>query len=63
MPKDQVRYVIAHELCHTLEHNHSSRFWMHLRQVESHADLLHGKMHDAWKLVPVWAQRGIGVEL
>lgn len=63
LPKDQVRYVIAHELCHTLEHNHSSRFWMHLRQLEPRADLLHGKMRDAWKLVPIWAQRGIGVEL
>ena len=63
LPPAQVRYVIAHELCHTLEHNHSVRFWAHLRQVEPNADDLHGKMRDAWKLVPAWAQRGSGTVL
>ncbi len=27
MPEDVVRYVMIHELCHTLEMNHSPRFW------------------------------------
>ena len=50
-----VRYVLIHELCHTLERNHSSRFWAHLRQFEPQTDLLHGQMRDAWKNIPAWA--------
>jgi predicted metal-dependent hydrolase len=51
-----VRYVLMHELCHTLERNHTSRFWAHLRQFEPQTDFLHGQMRDAWKRVPAWAQ-------
>ena len=44
LPRDLVRYVIWHELCHLLEPNHSDRFWMHLRHFEPAADSLHGRM-------------------
>ncbi len=55
LPPKLVRYVLMHELCHTLERNHTSRFWAHLRQFEPQTDLLHGQMRDAWKQVPGWA--------
>ena len=63
LPRELVRYVMVHELCHLVEPNHSSRFWMYLRQADRAAYAHHGMMRDAWKLVPGWAQRGSGVVL
>ena len=57
VPRELVRYVMVHEICHLLDPNHSGRFWAHVRGIDSSADTRHGRMRDAWKLVPAWAHR------
>jgi predicted metal-dependent hydrolase len=55
LPRELVRYVLIHELCHTVVRNHTTRFWAMVRQFEPRVDALHGSMRDAWKLIPGWA--------
>jgi predicted metal-dependent hydrolase len=45
-----------------IEANHSEHFWMHIRRLAPRAEVLHSRMRDAWKRVPVWAQPGASAE-
>lgn len=55
LPRELVRYVMVHELCHLVEPNHSHRFWTRVHALDRQADVNHGQMRDAWTRVPAWA--------
>ena len=52
---DLVRYVLIHELCHTIHMNHSSEFWRLVQTHEPAYKLLDQELRSAWKRVPSWA--------
>ena len=34
LPPSIVTYLVLHELCHLLQHNHSAAFWQEVRRVD-----------------------------
>ena len=42
-PIEIIDYIVIHELCHILEHNHSNRFWGHVMRLD-----IDYKQHRAW---------------
>ncbi len=54
LPDHLVRYIMIHELCHTVHMNHSKAFWA---LVSRHDPLWRSnnmEMKSAWKYVPPW---------
>lgn len=40
LPSHLADYIIVHELCHTIEHNHSEKFWAQVaRTIPNHKDI------------------------
>jgi predicted metal-dependent hydrolase len=49
-PKECIDYVILHELCHIVEHNHSEKFWRLLTQVMPNWKEVKAKLDDMAEL-------------
>jgi predicted metal-dependent hydrolase len=50
-----VRYLLAHELAHTVHMNHSRRFWKLVERLEPGWKALDRELSGGWRRVPGWA--------
>ena len=57
LPAHLAEQVMLHELCHTVHHNHSSRFWQLLLSLSPDSRSLEAELRTAWRFVPAWASR------
>ena len=46
LPEDLVDYIILHELVHTVEHNHSKKFWAELNKIYGNAKIIDRKLNN-----------------
>ncbi|WP_319763874.1 SprT family zinc-dependent metalloprotease [Maridesulfovibrio sp.] len=54
LPYRLVRYVLIHELCHTVHLNHSAKYWRLVKMVEPEVDNLEKELSQSGRLVPAW---------
>lgn len=54
LPRHLARHVLIHELCHTVELNHSPRFWRTVARHEPDVARLRAEMRRSWSHVPDW---------
>ena len=55
----EVRYLMIHELCHTVHLNHSAKYWSLVAKLMPEYDLVEARLRRAMHLVPLWALRAV----
>jgi predicted metal-dependent hydrolase len=55
LPQRLVRYVLVHELAHTVRLDHSPAFWALVASHDAEWKAARRELRDAWRHVPVWA--------
>jgi hypothetical protein len=55
LPDHLARYVLIHELCHTVHLNHSARYWALVEKHEPQYRMAEREMRHARDYVPHWA--------
>jgi predicted metal-dependent hydrolase len=53
---EQVRYIMVHELCHTVHMNHSLKFWKLVKCFEKNYQALDKEINQAPKKLPSWVK-------
>ena len=54
LPPDLTRYVLQHELCHTVYPDHSPAFWSRLIELEPETARWRAELRNGWRFVPGW---------
>lgn len=54
LQKEQVDYVFLHELCHSVQMNHSAAFWTLLEGMMPNYKKHHREIHNQAKNIPQW---------
>lgn len=54
LPPPLVRYIMIHELCHTLHMDHSARYWETVARYDPDYAVHDREMKHAWRFVPAW---------
>ena len=59
LPRQLVDHVLLHELCHTVQLDHSSAFWSLFERYEPGCRAVRRDLRDAWRYVPPWIEADI----
>ena len=54
LPSTQIDYVVAHEMAHLLEMNHSDRFWAVVERLCPDYESIRTALNLSSRLIPAW---------